>query len=483
MELEDDGKLRSALDIALGRFQGSSEADRKKVVVDEDSTYDERFFVPLDDLTNTDLDDSEEEKVIHSAEVVSNVTREELEDLTMPSLPGPELGDFPVACHYRGPLFDFGGYARMNRTFIFGLSDMGSLIKVDPLDSINNVNQRTEQALLEMKRNPVPPDYPKIYGMTIPSLLAHGGRKILYTMMETSMKLHPEYAERLCLSDEIWVPSSWCKEVFEASGVSSDIRVMPLGVDTRRYRPALEPLKFGGSENLRSFRFLSVFGWSYRKGFDVLIRAFLEEFSNKDDVSLILSTRFAGTTEEKSHRRILDDFNQVRAMVPKEDHEMPHIALHSAYTPEKDMPHLYNAAHCFILISRGEGFGLPYCEAGACGLPVIASDHGGQRDFLDDETAYLVPPDGYRETKRTDPPFQNLAWISHFYEDQKFPTYEEKALQLTRQHMRHVYENYSEASIKGNRLKDRMRNEFDWSISIKKVYGRLVEICDDIRRG
>jgi len=264
--------------------------------------------------------------------------------------------------------------------------------------------------------------------------------------METSKKVHPQYADRLNLADEIWTPSKWCKEVFEASGVTPEIKVMPLGVDTERYKPGLEPLDF--EQNLRTFRFVSTFGWSYRKGFDVLIRGFLEEFSSKDDVTLILSTRFAGNLSKRSQNRIYEDFNLCRQMVNKKDSELPHIVLHSAYTPEYKMPHLYNAAHCFVLISRGEGWGLPYCEAGACELPVIASDHGGQKDFLDDSVAYMVPPDTYFQSRRTDRSFKNMAWISHFYEDQFFPDYEENALGLLKQHMRRVYENYDEATVK-----------------------------------
>jgi L-malate glycosyltransferase len=42
--------------------------------------------------------------------------------------------------------------------------------------------------------------------------------------------------------------------------------------------------------------------------------------------------------------------------------------------------------------SQHEGFGLTYLEAMVCGRPVIAYDHGGQRDFLEDgKTGYLVP--------------------------------------------------------------------------------------------
>jgi glycosyltransferase involved in cell wall biosynthesis len=48
------------------------------------------------------------------------------------------------------------------------------------------------------------------------------------------------------------------------------------------------------------------------------------------------------------------------------------------------LPTLYRAADVFVMPSSGEGFGIVYLEALACGTPVIAGDSDGARDPLQD---------------------------------------------------------------------------------------------------
>lgn len=47
-----------------------------------------------------------------------------------------------------------------------------------------------------------------------------------------------------------------------------------------------------------------------------------------------------------------------------------------------DLVRLYNAADVFMLVSRGEGFGVPAVEAQACGVPVVMTDASAQPELL-----------------------------------------------------------------------------------------------------
>jgi Glycosyltransferase len=53
----------------------------------------------------------------------------------------------------------------------------------------------------------------------------------------------------------------------------------------------------------------------------------------------------------------------------------------------------YDYAHVFFLPSQHEAFGLVVCEALACGLPVVTSDHGGQSEIVRDGVGEVRPHD------------------------------------------------------------------------------------------
>lgn len=67
---------------------------------------------------------------------------------------------------------------------------------------------------------------------------------------------------------------------------------------------------------------------------------------------------------------------------------MPHV--HVRRPSDLKLRELYSQSGVFLSASRHEGFGLPMLEAMACGLPVVATDSGGNREFCRHEDTALV---------------------------------------------------------------------------------------------
>jgi glycosyltransferase involved in cell wall biosynthesis len=273
--------------------------------------------------------------------------------------------------------------------------------------------------------------------------------------------------------DEIWVATEYGKKILQKSNVHPPIHVMPLGVDTSRYKPANGKMDFGPSMN--GFKFVSVFRWSYRKGFDILLRAYMEEFSGEEDVSLLLVSRAVDRPEENGEEKIVEDFNGIKNSIDKKPDDLPHVALYTKVIHERDMPKLYSSMDAFVLISRGEGFGLPYLEAGACGLPVIGSNCSGQTDFLKDDNSFLVEPIGYIEAS-SGGNLHRMAKLCHFYEGQTFPHFDEETIEQTKKQMRYVFENQKEAKEKAEKLRRHINSNYTWDMAVDRVYRRLKEI-------
>src|SRR5258708_32547146 len=84
------------------------------------------------------------------------------------------------------------------------------------------------------------------------------------------------------------------------------------------------------------------------------------------------------------------------------------------------MPSLYRGADCYVMPTRGEGWGRPFMEAMAMGLPVIGTHWSGQTAFMNAQNSLLldyeivdVPEAAWRET----PTYRGHRWaepaVSH----------------------------------------------------------------------
>jgi len=132
--------------------------------------------------------------------------------------------------------------------------------------------------------------------------------------------------------------------------------------------------------NAKTFRFIHVSSCFPRKGAELMLEAYGRFFTSKDDVTLIIKT-FSNPHNEI--RKWLSDAKRGKP-------NFPDVLIIEDNLSEAQLKSLYEQCDVLVAPSKAEGFGLPMAEAMLSGLAVITTGWGGQMDFCNDETAWLV---------------------------------------------------------------------------------------------
>lgn len=277
------------------------------------------------------------------------------------------------------------------------------------------------------------------------------------TMSETD-RIPPEWVKSCNNMDQIWVPTQFHKESFERSGVHADVVVIPEPVDTEYFDPAKYSPAEGIKESPEQFLFLSIFKWEERKGWKVLIEAFLQEFSNvNDDVLLYIATH---PHEKNDPRSELDAF--VKSLIESgkinpgngtwpdgRKRTLPKIVVNTAFLSPEMIPRLYRAADVFVLSTHGEGWGRPITEAMSMQLPTIATYWSGPTAYLTQENSFpLEIEKDLVEVKFEDKNLINpsvLKWANPSFPHLKYL-------------MRYAYEHPEECKKRGLLAREKMFN-------------------------
>lgn len=241
--------------------------------------------------------------------------------------------------------------------------------------------------------------------------------RVSRSMLETDRL--DEDAARSCNEqfDAIWVPSQFNVRTFSQSGVAREkLHVLPEAVDTTLYNcsmgappqryfsgsfgvPTLDQFIAKGGKG-KDFTFLSIFKWEGRKNWRALLETFYKAFPNNvtevkledghrvnKTVRLLIKTQELswGTSPDEDLRDLLGTLGSDAQASFSE-----RVLIFKDTLSAELIPSLYHVADAFVLPTHGEGWGLPLMEAMASGLPTIATNWGGQTEYMNDKNSFLL---------------------------------------------------------------------------------------------
>jgi glycosyltransferase involved in cell wall biosynthesis len=304
-----------------------------------------------------------------------------------------------------------------------------------------------------------------------------GRFNILFTMWEAT-EVPETYIKSLKKADLIIVPSRFCKDIFRKH-TDAPIEVCWEGVEAENFPFFQRSFPDYG----KRFRYLWSGAPNPRKGtasiaqvaklvetipeMELYIKTTAQKYDHRAFITRLWQTR--GAVRDRIKRGEATDAQSVKAMLERSkirrtgvlDERISrygknnNVIMDTRKLPFDELVALYNSAHCFLLPTLGEGWGLTLCEAMATGCPSIATAVTGCADFFDDSVGYSIK-------------YQIREWHLDSYRVTAgihCPDTDDLAKKMI-----HVFNNYDEALRKGKRASDRIHNKFTWDKSGKRLY-------------
>jgi glycosyltransferase involved in cell wall biosynthesis len=321
-----------------------------------------------------------------------------------------------------------------------------------------------------------------------------GKYNILYSMYECN-DLPASWIPKVNEADLIIVPcrqNAWLFKRYTKKPV--EVCWEGVDIDTYSYIQRSFPTN-------RPFVFLWVGATNPRKGTEHVFGAW--EVWNRDYPELRTTTQLIMKTTQESERncavRLTAKYKDGEIITDKEIKEkMPaerivrvagNAIVDTRRLPDKrngkiniqrpdSLQEIYYYSHCFLLPTRGEGFGLTLAEAASTGMPCIYTPYGGPRDFMDSDKGYPlkfgfapVQTIGYRKTEDG----KIEKYVSH-----KTSAASADIHDLVKR-MKQVYSDYDRALIRGKKASDHIKKGFTWDISAQSLI-KIINKYDKLRK-
>ena len=275
---------------------------------------------------------------------------------------------------------------------------------------LNCIFQDKKDRVIKVKGNVVSPE--KSFYITAPPFgKFYSNYNIAYFYWETDT-LPINWKRDINTMDKVWSPCDLVTSCLKKIGYSGIIRNVP--TPSRQKKNIKNLINFKIEDDMvlddSCFKFYSIFQWNYRKGYDILIKSYLEEFSENENVVLILKINPLINKNTNFMINVKKFINGVKAKIKKK--KFPKIIVCTEFFSNLEIDALHETGDCFVLPHRGEGWGMPIARAIQYDNHIITTKFGGITDYLDDTNINII--------NHNMSVVQNMGWSGLYRSSQKW---------------------------------------------------------------
>ena len=283
-------------------------------------------------------------------------------------------------------------------------------------------------------------------------------------------KFNDQELHHLRSLDLVFAPSQWAADVLRDNGINN-VALAPFGVDRTIFNenpPACFVLPYtppvGDSEEGLGLpedgatTFLNIGKWEYRKGHDLLCKAFNHAFEANDDVRLIMCCHNPFLEQNKGndewHRWYTGSRLGRRGKI---------LVLNQRLESQENLAALIHKADCGVFPSRAEGWGMGTMEMLSCGKHVITTDYAAHTEYCTKENAWLIPVKDKEVAN-------DGIW---FHGQGNWAKFEQEQTEILIEYMRVIHQTKQAGSLKVNLPGIETAKRFSWDATASRIFSSL----------